>query len=62
MQRRMNSGLDYKFGCDVKIRSIHEEEVSNMCIGSLITWCNPNWDVKFSIAFPSCISLTKPVV
>ena len=41
-----------KFGFDVKIRSIHEEEVPNMCVGSLITWCNPKWDAKFSIASP----------
>ena len=31
---------------DVNIRSIHGEEVSNMCAGSLITWCNSNWDVS----------------
>ena len=37
----------------VKIRSIHGEEVSNFWVVSLITWCNPNWDVKFSITSPS---------
>ena len=41
------------FGCGVKIRSIHGEEVSNFWVGSLITWCNLNWDVKFSITSPS---------
>ena len=26
-----------KFGCEVNIRSIHEEEDSNICVSSLIT-------------------------
>ena len=33
-----------KFGCEVDIRSIQEEEDSNICLGSLITWCKPNCD------------------
>ena len=33
-----------KFGCEVNIRSIHEDEVSNICVGSLITWCKANCD------------------
>ena len=33
-----------KLGKDVKMRPIHEEEVFNMCVGSLITWYNPNCD------------------
>ena len=37
-----DSGI--KFGCEVDIRSIHEEEDSNICLGSLITWCKPNCD------------------
>ena len=47
------------FGCGAKIRSIHGEEVSNFGVGSLITWCNPNWDVKFSITSPSEVVLLK---
>ena len=47
-----------KFGCDVKIRSIHEEEVSDMCVGSLIIRCNPNWCVTFSVASPSKLVLS----
>ena len=35
------------------MRSIHEEEVFNMCVGSLITWYNPNCDVMLLITFPS---------
>ena len=42
-----------KLGSDVSMRSIHEEEVSSVCVGSLITWCNPNCDVMLSITFPS---------
>ena len=29
-----------------------------MCVASLITWCNPNWDVKFLIAAPSRLALS----
>ena len=32
-----------KLGCDVNIKSIHEEEFWNKCVGSLINWCNPSW-------------------
>ena len=35
---------------------MHEDEVSNVCVrsvSSLITWCNPNRDFIFSIAFLS---------
>ena len=42
-----------KFGCVMKIRLIHVKELFNMCVGSLITWCNPDCHVKFSIASPS---------
>ena len=38
--------------------SIHEEEVSNMWVGSLITWCDLNWDVKFSTVSPSKLVLS----
>ena len=43
-----------KFGCEVNIRSIHEE-VSNICVSSLITWCKANCDDIFSIALPSLV-------
>ena len=45
----MNLRPDIKFSCGAKIRSIHEEEeeVSNICVGSLTIRCNPNWDAKF---------------
>ena len=40
------------------MRSIHQEEVFNMCAGSLITWYNPNCDVMLSITFPSKVDLS----
>ena len=40
-------------GGEVNIRSIHQEEDSNIWVGSLIIWCNPNCDEMFSIALPS---------
>ena len=36
-----------KFGCEVNIRSIHEEEDSNICVGLLITWYKPNCDEQY---------------
>ena len=30
-----------------------------MCVGFLITWCNRNWDVKFSSASPSKLVLSR---
>ena len=39
-----------KFGCEVNVRSIHEEEDSITYICSLITWCNLNCDDMFSIS------------
>ena len=42
-----------KFGCEVNIKSINEEEDSNICAGSLITWCKPKSDEIFSTALPS---------
>ena len=38
-----------KFGFDVKIKSIQEEESATRCVGSLISCCNPNWEVIASI-------------
>ena len=42
---------------------IHEEEVSNICVGSLITLikdiiCKPNCDDIFSIALPSLVIMS----
>ena len=42
-----------KFGCEMDIRSIHEKEDSNICAGSLITWCKANCEEIFSIVLPS---------
>ena len=42
-----------KFGCEMNIRSIHEKEDSNICAGSLITWCKANCEEIFSIVLPS---------
>ena len=47
-----------KFAWDVKIRSIDEEELSKICVGSLITCCRPNCHVTFSIIFPSKLHLS----
>ena len=38
--------------------SIDKEEVFNMCVGSLVTWYNPNCDVMLSITFPSRVDLS----
>ena len=34
------------------MRSIHEEELCKICVGSFMTWCNPNCHLTFSNAFP----------
>ena len=47
-----------KFGCEVNIRSIHEGEVSNICIGLLITWCKADCDDIFSITLPSLVIMS----
>ena len=47
-----------KFGCEVNIRSIHEEEDFNRCVGSLITWCKANCNDIFSIALPSQVIIS----
>ena len=41
-----------KFGCHANMRSIFEGELCKICVGSFMTWCNPNCDVTFSNAFP----------
>ena len=47
-----------KFGCEVNVRSIHEEEDSITYICSLITWCNLNCDDIFSITLPLLVVMT----
>ena len=42
-----------KLSCDVKIKSIQEEESATRCVGSLISCNNPNWEVIASILEPS---------
>ena len=48
-----------KFGWDVNIRSIQDDEVFDMCVGSLIICCKPNCAVTFSISFPSWLDLSR---
>ena len=33
-----------KFGCDVNVRSIHEEELSRICVGSFVICYSPICD------------------
>ena len=40
-----------KFGCEVNVRSIHEEEDSITYICSLISWCNLNCDIFYYFTF-----------
>ena len=47
-----------KFGCEMNIRSMHGEN-SNICAGSLITWCKPNCDEILSIVYLQ-MSSTSP--
>ena len=42
-----------KLGWELKIRSIQEEDESKMCVGSLIIWVNPNYDVIYLTLLPS---------
>ena len=42
-----------KFGCDVKIKSIQEEESATKCVSLLVSCCNANWEVIASILEPS---------
>ena len=47
-----------KFGWDVNIRSIQDDEVFDMWVGFLIICCKPNCAVTFSISFPSWLVLS----
>ena len=46
------------FGWVVKIRSIHEDESPIICVGSLIIYSNPNWEVTPSILEPSYVVMS----
>ena len=43
-----------KFGCDVKMRSIQGQEISEICIGSSMIWMNPYCEVTNSI-YAACV-------
>ena len=47
-----------RFGCEVNIRSIHEEEVSNICVGLLIIWCKPNCNEILFIVLSSLVVMS----
>ena len=47
-----------KCGFEVNVRSIHEEENSNIYVGSLIIWCKPNCDEILSIDSPSVVFMS----
>ena len=55
---RMNTWFDYQVWLRRKIRSIHEAEFCNICLGSLISWCNPSCQVTFSIELSSRLVLS----
>ena len=50
--------LTDRLGCEVKIRSIHVDEFSSICVGSFIIWWNPNCDVILSTVIPSEVMLS----
>ena len=39
-------------GCDVKIKSVQENDVFKICAGSLIIWCKRFCEVNLSIFAP----------
>ena len=47
-----------KLGCGVKIKSIQEDELCNLCIGFLVIWCNPTHEVSLSGFVPSKLVLS----
>ena len=47
-----------KFGYDVKMRSIQDEEFSKTCVGSFMIWWSPNCEVRNSIFAPSQVVLS----
>ena len=47
-----------KFGWAVKISPIHDEESPIMCVGCLIIFCNPVWEITPSILESSCVVMS----
>ena len=47
-----------KFSCDVKMRSIQDQEISEICIGSSMIWMNPYCEVTNSIYAASVVVLS----
>ena len=47
-----------KLGWELKIKSIHEEELFKICVGSLISWCKPFCEVTASIFLPSSLVIS----
>ena len=45
-------------GCDVKNKSMQEDDVSKICVGSLIIWCKPLCDINVPIFAPSKLVLS----
>ena len=45
-------------GCDVKNKSIQEGDVSILCVGSLIIWCKPSYEINVSVCAPSKLVLS----
>ena len=48
-----------KFGWDENIRSIQDDEVFDMCVGSLIICCKANCAALFLISFPLWLDLSR---
>lgn len=46
-------------GWKVKFKSINDDGISKMCVGSRINWCRPKRDVTVSIIFPSWVIVYK---
>ena len=47
-----------KLDCEQKSKSMHDEEFPIICVGSLMSCCNPKFDVKPSILEPSYVVLS----
>ena len=47
-----------KFACEMNIRSIHEQEGCNICLGSLIIWFKANCNDIFSIILPALVVMS----
>ena len=58
MQKRITPNSTIKLGCEVNNKSVQENELSNVCIGSLIIGWNPNCSEVTSISLPSAVVLS----